>query len=433
MDRAPLRGGAAEAGFTLVELLLVLLVGVILLLAVLGLFDGMNRMAAVQADLSVLQQSQRVAQDEMVRLVRMAGRGGLLDQPTGASVARTAPVEVRNNVGLGGSSREVVAGSGALAAAGSDVLTVRGVFTTPVYRVEYVDPASWDRINRRLTVREITPTGVPQDLEPLRAAIREERPEALLVTDALGDGYGVAELDPGSSRDLADRVVLALRTSGTTRSMGYAALSSGGSFPDLSKVLTVGLLEEHRFYVRPGAPTDPAADPLSALCRARVFPGSEEVYDGQLAVPVASNVLDLQVSLGFDSSLAGGFFACDDDALGDDDRVVETADGAADDWLFNQPGRPQGEDDGQTPWTPPIGGWSTAPAACGDTPRPLLHYVRVATLARTPGADPRYRAPPLDALADHSYPLVADDPVNGEVARRYRRRILETTVDLRNL
>lgn len=424
---------SAEHGFTLVELLLVLLVGLILLLGVLGLFDGMNRMATVQSDLSRLQQSQRVAQDELVQMVRMAGLGGLLDQPTGPSVARTAPVEVRNNVGLGGSSREVVAGSGELAMEGSDVLTLRGVFTTPVYRVDYVDPGSWDPVNLRLVVRDVTPTGVEQDLEPLREAIREERAEALVLTDALGDNYGVAELDPGASVPTADRVVLALRTGGTARSLRYSTLSSGGAFPAIAKVLSVGLLEEYRYYVKPGEPGDPAADPLSALAYARVFPATEEVYDGQLAVPVASNVLDLQVSLGFDSSLAGGFFDCDDDVVGDDDLVVENADGAGDDWLFNQPGAAAGEDDAQAPWSPPAGGWTTSPSACSDTPRPVLYYVRLATLARTPGADPRYRAPPLVSLADRSYPLAADDPINGEVARRYRRRILETTVDLRNL
>lgn len=413
-------------GFTLVELLLALAVTVILVLGTLALFDGMNRMAKVQADLSELQQAHRVAQDELVQRVRMAARGGLGDQPVGTSVAHLASLEVRNNVGLGTAPREVVTGSGELAVEGSDVLVLRGVFSTPVYRVDYVDPGSFDPANRRLVVRDVTPTGIPQDLAPLRRAIDDGDPEALVITDALGDAYGVAELDPGASTTAADRVVLAYRTAGTARSARYAALSSGGAFPGMVKVLTVGLLEEHRFYVRSAA-SGPE------LVRARVFPATEEVRDGDLAVPVAPDVIDLQVALGFDSPEAGGWFGCDDDAVGDDDRIVESDDGANDDWLFNRPGRDAGEDDGAVPWSPPGGGWTAIPTGCADTPRPELLYARVSTLARTPSPDPGYQAPVLAELEDRTYGLAADDPVNGRHPRLFRRRILATTIDLRNL
>lgn len=419
-------GRAAEAGFTLVELLLVILMTTVLVLGVLGLFDGMNRMARVQTHMSEMQQSQRVAQDDLVRTLRMAGRGGVADQPLGNVVSSLAPVTVRNNVGLGGGSQVVVDGEAVEARSGSDVLVVRGVFSTPVYRLDYVDAGSYDPVNRRVVVRNVTPTGVPQDLTPLREAIDEARPEALVLTDALGDAWGVAELDPGASTASADRVELAFRTSGTARANRYAALSRDGVFPSLTKALTVGLLEEHRYYVRD-------ADPAPRLARARTYPASEEVWDGQLEVLVAENVLDLQVALGFDSSLAGGFFDCDDDAVGDDDRIVETADGTADDWLFNAPGPSAGEDASAAPWTVPGGGWTAVVSSCGDKPRPALYYVRVATLVRSPQPDPKYQAPVLETLADRTYPLAADDPVNGREARLHRRRILETTVDLRNL
>lgn len=415
-----------QAGFTLVELLLVTLLVVVLMVVTLDLFDGMNRLARAQTNLADLQQSQRVAQEELVRQVRMAGRGGLGDQPLGATVTALAPVAVRDNVGLGGGDRRVVAGESAEAIEGSDVLVLRGVFSTPVYRIDYIATDAFDPVDRRLVVRDVTPTGVPQDLAPLRQAISEQSPEALVLTDALGDAYGVAELDPASSQGgLADRVVLAYRTSGTARADRYAALSSGGAFPALTKVLTVGLLEEHRFYVTEG-------DPAPRLARARTFPVSEEVWKGELAEPIAENVLDLQVALGFDSSLGGGFFACDDDVAGDDDRIVETAGGADDDWLFNRP-EGDGEDATESPWVPPVGGWTAAPVGCGDVPQPQLYYVRVATLVRSPRPDPKYQAPVLDHLADRVYPLSADDRVNGDEARLHRRRILETTVDLRNL
>ncbi|HEX2254976.1 MAG TPA: prepilin-type N-terminal cleavage/methylation domain-containing protein, partial [Thermoanaerobaculia bacterium] len=325
------RALSRQRGFTLVELLLVLALSLILLIAVLNLFDGMNRMTRVQVNLADLQQAQRVAQAEVVRMVRMAGRGGLREDLLGGSVAHLAAVTVRNNVGAGGVDPVVLDGSGIAANEGSDVLVLRGVFSTPIYRVDYVDPGSFDPVTGRVVVALSTPTGVPQDLGPLREAVEEERPEALVITDALGDAYGVAELLPGDSVVTADSVLLAFRTSGSARAERYAALSSGGAFPAFQKALSVGILEEHRFYVRPG-------DPDPVLARTRTYPNVEEAYPDELDREVAPNIRDLQVALGFDSSQAGGFFDCDADPDGDDDRVVESDDGRDDDWLFNAAG-----------------------------------------------------------------------------------------------
>ncbi|HEX2254854.1 MAG TPA: hypothetical protein VHQ65_16435, partial [Thermoanaerobaculia bacterium] len=84
-------------------------------------------------------------------------------------------------------------------------------------------------------------------------------------------------------------------------------------------------------------------------------------------------------------------------------------------------------------WSPPGGGWQVGATLCSEVPRPRLFYLRVATLAVSPNADARYTAPVLETLEDRTYGLASDDPINGEAARRSRRRILQTTVDLRNL
>jgi hypothetical protein len=60
-----------------------------------------------------------------------------------------------------------------------------------------------------------------------------------------------------------------------------------------------------------------------------------------------------------------------------------------------------------------------------------LHYVRISTLTRTTRPDWKYQAPVIPALEDRSYAL--DDTMNSELARQYRRRTLQTTIDLRNL
>ena len=422
----------SAAGFTLVEVLLTLAVTVILVLVLLRAFDGLTRMTRVQTHLTDLQQQQRVAQRELASVLRMVGRGGLAGDPVTAagverSVRRLTALEVRNNVGLAGNPPvEPVIGASATAVVGSDILVVRGVFTTPVYQVDYVDPTAFIEGVNRVVVRDTTPTGMPQDLEPLRQAITNRRAEALIFTDALGDAYGVAELDFDTSNATTDRVSLAFRTSGGTHAGQFASLSSGGVFPGFRKVLTVGILEEYRYYVSEGSVT-------RELTCARVYPGTEAVHDdGTLDQLVARDIFDLQVALGFDSHLAGGFLACDDDVTGDDDDIVEAVDGSADDWLFNGAASDSGEDSDAAPWTEPPGGWATT-SDCGDTVQPRLYYVRLSTLAMSPRADPYHAAEPLAALEDRTYGSDADDPLNGTTARRFRRRILQTTIDLRNL
>jgi hypothetical protein len=63
-----------------------------------------------------------------------------------------------------------------------------------------------------------------------------------------------------------------------------------------------------------------------------------------------------------------------------------------------------------------------------------LYYVRITTLARTDRLDPDYTSPPIEAIEDHVYnepDLPADSA--SKLERSYRRRLLETVVDLRNL
>ena len=69
--------GSRQRGFTLIEVSVSLIVTIIVLLGVLALFDFSNRLTRVQTNISDMQQSLRVAQNDSVRLIRMAGRGGL--------------------------------------------------------------------------------------------------------------------------------------------------------------------------------------------------------------------------------------------------------------------------------------------------------------------------------------------------------------------
>ena len=120
----------ARSGFTLLELVVALLIVAAVIVGALALFDSTYRLSSTQLDRVDLQQSLRIAQREMSRMVRLAGRGGL--------PARVA-VRVDHNVTglnlLGDADSPAVAD-------GTDVLTVRGVFQAPVYLVDEIGRAS---------------------------------------------------------------------------------------------------------------------------------------------------------------------------------------------------------------------------------------------------------------------------------------------------
>jgi hypothetical protein len=232
---------------------------------------------------------------------------------------------------------------------------------------------------------------VPQELDRLDELEDNPLPEALLLVSAGSDAVqAVVELvsvvDNGDGSFIVNFQI----------SDAYRSLSPGGEFSSaLRTVAMVGILEEYRYYVRDEAPA-------SRLSRARFYPGTNNPYAGapaNLAVDVADNILDLQVALGIDRVAPEG--------------VQETEDGD-DDWLFNSPDDP------------------TDPELWNGDALPL-DYLRITTLARTDRLDPEYTSPPIAAIEDRAYGETAAPAADKILERRYRRRLLQTVVDLRNL
>jgi type II secretory pathway pseudopilin PulG len=405
-ERAPAPPSPARpcraAGFTLIEALVSLAIMIVVLLGLLALLEFNSRVARAQVNVSEMQQSLRVVQADMVRTVRMAGRGGLPAFRPATAVPVYAGMFLPQGPSLG-VDNNVAAGTkigGAIEAevvAGTDVLTVRGVLNSTFYQV---NPSGDGQVSNTgtgsITVRSTSPTGVPQDLQALEDAIDLGRPEALLLVGYADDRTQVVvELTGGTSS--SDSVVLNFTTSGT-HGADYLKLSPGGAFPpELISVGAVGLLEEYRYYVR-----DVEGTPR--LSRARLYPGTDIAYandDSNLEVDLADNILDLQLALGIDRN---------------SNETIEDTTDAADDWLFNAEGdSPEPEID-----------WNAAA-------RPL-YYLRVTTLARTDRIDPRYVSPPIEAIEDHVYSEPDAPPDDAaRLARGHRRRLLSTVVDLRNL
>lgn len=414
-----------EAGFSLSELLVTLVILVVVILGVLALFDLNSRVARTQIHLSEMQQSQRVAQQSIIRLARMAGRGGLpvFDPVAAIELPAGVALGIANNV----AASTLVGGCAcAQVLPGTDILTVRGVFTAPIYIsdpesvLDFVQPPDTGGAGS-LTLYNTTDAGAPQNLAELAEAVVEINgggsSQAFLLANALG-GYAVVEMtggatdpaSPGSGEEILS-VTVNFVNSGGTHSAAFNGLSQGGSYPTgFQRVAYAGILEEYRFYVRDrrANPADASANPLSQLVRARLVPNTDTPFagdDANLTEVVADNILDLQLALGVDR---------DGDQLVAEGVAGGTLTPANDEWLFNDPG-----DDATTAL------WN------GDDRD--LFYLRVNTLARTDRPTPKYLADDVQAIEDNDWTSAPFNRFNQDVERAYQRRQIRTVVDLRNL
>jgi prepilin-type N-terminal cleavage/methylation domain-containing protein len=418
MNHRPNPAAARQAGFTLVEMIVSLAITALLLMGVLATFDLNSRITRVETHVADMQQSLRIAQDDIVRTVRMAGRGGLVLTDATKPLPTGVAVSFRDNVA--DNQFLVATDSETRIMPGTDVLSVRGVLAT-LYQsnvagsltlVPTVNPTSGT-----LTLTDPSPGGAAQDLTPLKTAIADGIPEAILLVSSLDDTfYAVVELTGGVVEDKS--VTLAFRVSGSAMADAYGKLSPGGVFPAaLQNVAYAGILEEYRYYVREdhAIPNDRASDLTPKLVRARFYPGTDLPYRGQAVnarLDLADNIVDLQVAFGFDTANLGNRVQ-DADYVGQDDQIAESANGTGDDWLFNA-----------TADLPTDAVWQNLPP----------EYVRITTLARTDrrDPDPKYLSPLLPArIENRAYP--ATDPANSDSERKFRRHRLQTVIDLRNL
>ncbi len=416
------RNSGVPTGFTLIELLVALLVGTAIIVGMLNLFDLANRTSLVQTEVAEMQQSHRIAQADLVRMARETARGmvPLGNLPGGLAVA------VANEATSGALLAPGNAGSPTLVE-GSDVVTLRGIFESPIYLVEFGDagavtvngsPAT-DGVIR---VDRVFDHGIIQDLAPLAAAITTAQgggePEALFVVGPRSDArYSIVELNGPASSISADEIQLAFRVTGGTRTAQYQALApypAGG----MRNIAYLGILEEHRYFIEEEFRTagDPSTPLAPRLGRGRFYPGTNIPHlnaAANLNIPIADNVFDLQAALGVDSGTAG--------ALRDAIVVDNPTPIADDEWLYNDP------NDDDTDVTK----WVQGPTPSGNIERWPLYYLRVNTLVHTDRKLRNYFAEDLTAIEDRVGAGL--DDFNATEEKRYRRRWLRSVVDFRNL
>jgi hypothetical protein len=427
----PRRRASRDRGFTIIEMTVALFVTAEVILAGLALFDFNNRLAHVQTQVSDMQQSLRISQYDMVRLTREAGRGFFpaVYTPPSTGTLTWGAVSVRDNV-VAASNQIALGFTGSpTVVLGTDVLTLRGVFSSPVYQVNSQAAAftlsgggaattPTNATAGTVIVCAYTTTGIVQNLSSLISAVTAVTPEAIIMTSALSEStYAVVELNPGSS-DVAsptqpgcpspagaptpNGVKLAFNITGGTHASSFQVMgsvaSTSGLPANMSGAQWLGILEEYRYYVREdyAVPGNTASAWAPHLSRARMYPGTEIPYLGTVANlqnDVADNVLDLQIALGVDLN-------------GDGVITEDSPPDATDEWIGN---------------------------ASGDTltAQSPLREVRISTLAKTGNPDPVYSAPTLTWIEDHNYTTTVWP--NTQTGKSYRRRLLQTVVGLRNL
>jgi len=443
-----------QGGFSLMELLVSLAILTVLMIAVLQLFESSTTVASTQLEQADLQQAVRVALEDVIRETRLLGRGGLLAARGRAPAGEewndtwcpagicddTQPVglafRVDNNVGDG---YNVVKGdaSSPVVAPGTDVLTVRGVFKSGVYLVRYSDETSFSLTSGgtdadgnpiwtggQVVIENVTPIGdVAQDLSFFDAIKAENRTEAVLLMSPFSDAvFGIGQFDAASSSMNAsgDRFILAFTLDQNKKHADiYQTGSANARFPgdvlSQSRIGSVGILEEYRYYVRAGA--EPGFEGVVGisqrlrLSRTRTYPGMEgeeanyPTKDDPTHIDLADDVLDFQVAFGFDPADTGTFPETDDGSGALD----------VDAWFGNNAGDT----------VPTLDQWTKD-----------LSVARLSIIARSRTQHRGHQAPQILRLEDHDHSTGdPTDPadINSYESRLYLRFNLQSLVEMRNL
>ena len=466
----------SKQAFSLLELLMVMAVLSILLTGISMIFIETSRVARVQTQQAALQQNQRAVHQEIMRMTRMAGVGGLPitwvgDKSTLTPSATTVgsfpdgfAIGVGNNTGSG---TQVGAN---YVLPGSDVLTIRGAFTTPVYYLK--EPADLEgavsggeiedfyvEVASQAGEMELPLTPL---IEKVQEAIDDSIPMPFILRDLSNpDAYVIMEFDSATtnlteyncsqattpagwpSTSNQDGVTYCIRiglqfkkTSGYIQSYGNLSMGTGldvnsGSvqvdMPGGStkttleipkQVGSIGVLEEYKYYLKPGfqIPGDDTSRFSPILTRSELRPGTTVVLD---EVEIARDIIDFQLAVGIDSNSTigeSGFNTITDDGSNNDEV------------LFNS-----SQDTLVSPAVLVSSGINP-PAYYNHVLD--FHFLRVTTVSQLAQATQGQWVPQLNTFEDHD--LTQSKTVDGytynfNLERNVPRTYHQTIIELRNL
>jgi prepilin-type N-terminal cleavage/methylation domain-containing protein len=475
-----MRTPRTSAGFTLVEMIVVVLLLSVAMLGLLAVFDASARINKSETDVADAQGAVRYGVYQMTRAIRMAGSGGLFvtqavlnyrdPQLTGITVANTI-ADSYDNVGAGTTVTNLQ-GTAMPVRPGTDMIEVRGVLQSPLLAFDSDNANGCQSANNTcvgavgVDVKGQTNLGHVNDdtgnrpqfaaVDAYTAGATSSAPMMVLVASNIDihsgcsgiptpQRYPQALYNVGVITQPTD--LAANQTFGSVdfsySGGGFAAIefdnenpldpatTLGYNFPTAIKnpLRAVGVLDDFLFFIDN---TDPAHPGLAQGIRRGA------AFD---VVRIADDVEDMQVAYGVDLDGDGRINRYSTPAPPDDPDPNVSPDPDDDDWVPNQPG--------ETPLTPdqfqqdslaqgasppfPHGGAQPS-AHC-----PRLHGVMITLIAKGRDPDPTYRAdgslgfrvmnspvsvrPPLPDTA--LYPTPPPEP-------HYRRRIQNLKINLRN-
>ncbi|MCG8460108.1 MAG: hypothetical protein MI919_27815, partial [Holophagales bacterium] len=363
---------------------------------------------------------------------------------------------------------------------GTDVLTVRGVFTTPVYYlgdgVNVGAMIAGGQINGSpIFVSEEVNKAFDFSLQPLidklvdatTPGLNRPLPLAVILRDVTNpDAYFVAQLDPtNTSTAIAPcpttaspaawgaaaappnciQVGVKFRNADSdskTRDFGNLSfgtileetgasafqltMPTGGTKAQLNvprNVHSIGILEEFRYFLRVDfeVPGDASTRFRPVLARAEFVPNTDVLVD---TVDIADSIIDLQLALGFETEgLVDPAAAGVPEGYG---TISDSGDNN-DEILFNSP-------DDVLDNAPELAG--LVPARWYN-PAVEKHFVRITTLAESRVPNLNFWTPQVQLIEDHdlrnSVNLGGGATWNPSLERRFPRSYLRTVVEMRNL
>ncbi len=444
----------SEAGFTLVEMIVVSMLLLVAMLGLLAVFDASARINKSETDVADAQGAVRYAMYQITRVVRMAGSGGLpvtqaVLNHSDSSLPGITPGVSYDNVAV-----VVVTDTNGNAwnvRLGTDVIEIRGVILSPLLGF---DPSTGCTSSQpctgstTLNVRPITGDDIlgqhvnnDNAQRPQFAAIdtytatADVHPMFVMVVDGDSDMHSsCADATPGGTSRYPQPVynvgllsnVTNLGGSNTFNTVDFGdalAQKFNGEMPSLggapatpiANTRRAGVLDDIIFFVT----NDPNLDPqglhpilMQGIRRGDAFEVSR----------LAEDVEDMQIAYGVDTNGDNAITrTCPPAPPDDQDANYSTANGC-DEWVPNGSGEgsPVYTDvdfQAENPFNPIH---SALSRHC-----PRLHGVMVSILAKSKDPDPTYKAP-----SAKGYKLMNSTalPVQGN----YRRRVQTLKINLRN-
>lgn len=457
-----IRNVRAESGFTLIEMIVVVLLLAIAMLGILAVFDASARINKSEQDVADAQGAVRYGIYQMTRAIRMAGAGGLfvtqavLNAPDPQLPGITiASANGYDNV-TGATVTDMNTGNAIPVRDGTDMIEVRGVINSPLltFDLKTSCPAGCTgaaALNVPTTVYGAfnqphlndNAANRPQfaAIDQYTQGVTALNSMFVLVTQNDDIHPGCATINGPqlySQPSYNVGVITAPTTLGASNSLGTVDFSNGRALEfdpevpgetaavaqNLTSLKHVGILDDLIFFIDN---TDPLHPGLAQGTR------RGDRFD---VVRLADDVEDMQIAYGVDTDGNNAINRLVPTVAGTDPDLNVSTQVAGDEWRPNVPGEPfYVATDFQSQQPPPVPFTHDA----GTCHAPRLHGVMVTLVAKSKDPDPTYRSPSARGFVVMNTPVTINPPYP-DVAQyptfspepQFRRRVQTIKINLRN-